>query len=398
MKNTIIGNKIGTVVNVMINGTFHTKRCNTEKIANEMYKEILETIQNPTDEAIEKIRGYLNEVIRIANKNGLEYEPETGNVYMGKFKTPIPKLIVETIERYHENDYPVQSIKNFWTLLMINPDKRVREDVYKFIQDHGFVITDNGYMVAYKSVDYMNEKTNDLPTFVSNAFLHVKKDWKSSPKKYVVYHELESDEYKITKETTFKNWNVKEKNILKVGNLNKLQKDIENLSKDDRTIFTDHYTHKMEIKLGEPVKMERKECDSDPRKDCSKGLHVGANAYVKNFHGRNNPILVCLVNPAHIIAVPDYDHSKMRVCEYFPFAVASRKEEGDIDIIEQPYFEMDYIAHEEKELSKRISEVQLEEKEAFDMQGNVDERSYDEVLNALEQRVIDLAYFKNQSS
>ena len=96
----------------------------------------------------------------------------------------------------------------------------------------------------------------------------------------------------------------------------------------------------MVINLGEVVWQERDLCDADPRNSCSNGLHVGATDYVQRFANGSSLILVCYVNPANVVAVPNHDHSKMRVSEYFPFAVA-KFEDRKIDIIEQSYFESD---------------------------------------------------------
>ena len=150
----------------------------------------------------------------------------------------------------------------------------------------------------------------------------------------------------------------------------------------------------MSIRLGEPVKQHRKTCDADPKRDCSNGLHVGATKYVESFrtYYRNkeeSPVLVCLVNPMHVVAVPDYDHSKMRVCEYFPFAYGTVDKENKIEIIESSYFENDYVAHEEKELNKLLK-VNEEELRQTARNAENDDRDIDEYFNILESRVIDL--------
>jgi hypothetical protein len=136
--------------------------------------------------------------------------------------------------------------------------------------------------------------------------------------------------------------------------------------------------------------MDRVDCDSDPQRDCSYGLHVGATSYVESFAASSSVILVCLVNPAHVVAVPNYDHSKMRVAEYFPFALANR-ESGSIDIVEQPYMEHDYIAYEQEELERQIEAINDEEERVgVDVHEAQDDRNIEEVLKALQSRVVDL--------
>jgi hypothetical protein len=316
---------------------------------------------------------------------------------MEGFNTPIPELLVETIKDYLENNFPIESIKNFWKLLMANPDHRVREDLFKFIATHDFSLTKEGYMIVYKTVDYMNMVTQDVASFVSNAYLKVRKDWSTSASKYIVYKDFTNDEdenptdfeLKLTKKVTFAKWDLEEKGVELVGNLNDLQMNLDSLiDEGEGSVFTDLHTHKMKIRLGVPVKFERNECDADPRVSCSNGLHVGATSYVERFANTDSVVLVCLVNPMNVMAVPMYDTSKMRVCEYYPFALATF-EDRKIDIIEQKYFEYDYISHEEKDLNEILS-VQYDVRVTA-INADEDERDYEEYRAILEARVKDIS-------
>ena len=390
--NLINGNKIGTKVNLFINGTLHSKECGTDEGANVFFNEILKVIGDPTDDNVDELYSFLNKNIRIAKMAGFEFDVQSGETFMEGFNTPVPELLVETIEDYLENKFPVESITNFWKLLMANPDHRVREDLFKFIATHDFSLTEKGYMIVYKTVDYMNMVTQDVASFVSNAYLRVRKDWDTSPKKYVVYKNFTSeDEFdlKLTKKITFGKWDVDSKGVELVGNLDDLQKNLDSLIDEGASsVFTDLHTHRMEIKLGEPVKMNRGECNADPKVSCSEGLHVGATSYVQSFANTDSVVLVCLVNPMNVMAVPESDHSKMRVCEYYPFALATF-EGRKIDIIEQKYFEYDYVSHEEKDL-KEILSVQYDVRETA-KNAPEDTRDYAEYLDILEARVIDLS-------
>ena len=395
--NLISGNKVGTKVNLFINGTLHSKECGTDEGANVFFKEILKVIADPTDENVDGLYEFLNKNIRIAKMAGFEYDVQTGETFMEGFNTPVPELLVETIKDYLENKFPIESITNFWKLLMANPDHRVREDLFKFIATHDFSLTEKGYMIVYKTVDYMNMVTQDVASFVSNAYLRVRKDWDTSPKKYVVYKNFTDDEdenptdfeLKLTKKVTFAKWDVEAKGVELVGNLNDLQKNLDSLIEDgESSVFTDLHTHRMKIRLGVPVKMNRGECDADPKVSCSEGLHVGATSYVQSFANTNSVVLVCLVNPMNVMAVPEYDHSKMRVCEYYPFALATF-EDRKIDIIEQKFFEYDYVSHEEKDLNEILS-VQYDVRDTA-INADEDERDYAEYRSILEARVKDIS-------
>ena len=202
--------------------------------------------------------------------------------------------------------------------------------------------------------------------------------------------QYENFELKLTKKDTFAKWDIVLKRIELVGSLDELQGKLDELIDGDNTsVFTDLHTHEMEIRLGEPVHMPRKDCDSDPNQGCSYGLHVGSTSYVEGFANSESVVLVCLVNPMHVVAVPENNSSKIRVSQYFPFALATF-EDRKIDIIQQPYFEYDYIAHEEEEL-KELLAANMDEERKICYNAPADDRSNDEYLTILEARVTNLA-------
>jgi len=84
-------------------------------------------------------------------------------------------------------------------------------------------------------------------------------------------------------------------------------------------VFTDHHSHSFKIKLGEMVFMDRKKCDMDSTVSCSRGLHIGGTSWLNaNYFGDVG--IVCLVNPADVVAVPmnDEEYGKLRCCAYLP--------------------------------------------------------------------------------
>jgi hypothetical protein len=394
--------KAGNMVNISIDGKLHKKNCGSPAEANELFKLVLKAKDNPTDDNIKAIQCYLNEKLRIGMMAGLETDPDTGQVYMAGFNTPVPDALVEIIKEYHENDYPMDALINFWKLLMLNPDKRIRHDLFDFIKTHDFVLTDTGYMVVYKAV---YEKTEDktmtaLAEFVSREYLKVKK-WSKSPYAYVVYKDFETQELAITKVVTAESWDENEKNIEFLGNLGELFDSIyssetpEDQSAENAVpMYTDMHSQSMDIELGKPVRIERRECDADFRNECSYGLHVGATKYVEKFanwhSGENRTILVCYVNPANVVAVPEYDNSKIRVAEYFPFAIANW-DGKEIDIIEQSYFESDYTEYELDELETILAKVYRDEPAIENARmSEPEERPISELLKIIESRLVDI--------
>jgi hypothetical protein len=407
MKN-IQGIKMGNVVNLSLDGKLHKKNCGSPQEADELFKLVLKAKDDPSEENIKAIKCYLNENVRIAMLAGLENDPETGEVFLAGFNTAVPAKLVEVIKDYYENNYPLKAIINFWKLLMINPDVRVRTSLFNFISAHDFVLTDKGYMIVYKAVYYKAEaKKSELGEFISNQYLFVKKEWSCSPNKYAVYKDLESGKLAITKTKTAIGWgwndlNAEEQtlenlNVLVYGKLGDIYNNMfdNGESTGDVPVYTDMWSRKMTIILGQPVKMERKECNGDPQVSCSYGLHCGATGYVNSYgssvKGGKGVILACFVNPANVVAVPTADCTKMRVTEYFPFAVASY-EDGKIDVVKQKYFESDYAGYEEAEVKALIAKVRKGEKPVEKAKNAEEEnRPMFELVKILETRLLDLS-------
>jgi hypothetical protein len=392
--------KMGSMINLSVDGKLQKKNCKNADEANLLFKAILKAKENPTDENIKGFLSLMSDKVRVAMLAGLENDPLTGEVFLAGFNTPIPEVLVDIIKEYHENKYPMDALINFWKLLMINPDKRIRETLFNFIKLHDFSLTDAGYMVVYKAVffkDKQGQGDKTFETFISNQVLHVKKDWKCSPNKYAVYKNNENGEYGISKVEVVSNWDEKAKNVEVLGNLGELftaifvnDEPVNTPSQTKSLVYTDMHSRKMTIVLGQPVIMERKDCDSDPSVDCSYGLHCGATEYVESFGSGADAILVCYVNPAHVVAVPNKDGKKMRVSEYFPYAVATYTG-GKIDIVQTAYFESDYQEYEASSLEAMIAKVQAEELPIQTAKkAKAETRSMSELQKILETRLIDI--------
>lgn len=399
--------KIGNCVSISLNGKLHKKSCSSAIESDELFRLAQITKENPTDENINNIRLALNDRTRIAMKCGLEADNETGEVFLAGFNTPIPDKLVEIIKEYYDNNYPVTAIINFWKLLMINPDTRVRTSLFDFISVHDFVITDSGYFIAYKAVKRVktiskaNDEENDynnLVKYVEKQWYHVKKDWRCSPTKYMIYKCLTDGAFRMTKESTSRDWDEKKLKIQFMGNLDELYDDIQNFREsvsvieDINNVYTDKHTNQMHIQLGIPVIQRRGACDANPGQECSVGLHIGSTLYVEHFASNGDAVLICYVNPANVVSVPDHDKSKIRVCEYFPYAEAEYVE-GKINIIKQSYYENDYCAYEAEALTDMIINVQANEKPIERAHNGMNEetRSMSELKKILENRLVVLS-------
>lgn len=85
--------------------------------------------------------------------------------------------------------------------------------------------------------------------------------------------------------------------------------------------YVDCHTNTVPQKLGSFVHMDEKMVDADRKRDCSNGLHVARRGYLGNFSG--DICVIGKVAPEDVIAVPEYDANKMRVCGYHIIAELS---------------------------------------------------------------------------
>ena len=247
----------------------------------------------------------------------------------------VPEDLVEAIllAEKEQDEELIQSYLNFWTLVSLNPDSRCRQNLFWFLNKYGMTISRSGLFVAYRNVKIKKAGISidpKLANFVSSEYARIKFVSKKSPKDYLVLKTV--DGYVLTK-TSCDNT---------IGNLSDLYKQLSDV--EVSTVYTDGYTGKFEIKLGEIVSMPREKCDSVQENSCSKGLHVAGKTWLKeNYFGEVG--LMVLVNPADVVAVPPIDdYGKMRTCAYYPVSIVEFDENGDIiDTEIEDGFEDDFI-------------------------------------------------------
>jgi len=78
--------------------------------------------------------------------------------------------------------------------------------------------------------------------------------------------------------------------------------------------YVDYHTNKVHQRIGSKVWMDPSLVDHNRSKECSNGLHVASRDYIYSFSG--DVCVLAYVNPEDVIAVPEYDANKMRVCAY----------------------------------------------------------------------------------
>lgn len=128
-----------------------------KKMSDEEFKNII----NMTDE--ELLASFGNEIrvslSEIKKSNILTIKGDCA-YWLGISGYSLPVLLIERIlDAEKKNDQRlIQTYKNFWTLMSLNPDSRCRENLFWFLDRWGLTIEKSGFFLGYRNVNRTNEK------------------------------------------------------------------------------------------------------------------------------------------------------------------------------------------------------------------------------------------------
>lgn len=88
--------------------------------------------------------------------------------------------------------------------------------------------------------------------------------------------------------------------------------------------FVDIHSNRIVQSVGCRVELPISLVDPNRRQDCSNGLHIANPSYLSGFRG--DVTVMCKVDPADFIAVPEYNTNKARVCGYDILALLTDKQ------------------------------------------------------------------------
>jgi hypothetical protein len=270
---------------------------------------------------------------------------KNSNVYLKPFvNVRFPKTLVNRFIDFIKAGTDLSPLINFWKLALLNPNEIARTKLFDYLAMQNITITPKGYIVTYRMV---------------------KKTTKSTP--------------------------------------------------DGKPIYTSAHSGREDYVMGTAFSIPRKDCDEDGKRDCSRGLHTGTHRFIgivadkkslSDLEGKEgvgdgygkgtkittkmetpdsygtgydrpaarevksevkfdntfgNQAVICLVNPMHVVSVPDSNTRKMRSCELF-FCGTTTAEEV-IDLVEKDYhiFDHAYYKYELEEIEKMLKESKLKE-------------------------------------
>jgi hypothetical protein len=79
--------------------------------------------------------------------------------------------------------------------------------------------------------------------------------------------------------------------------------------------YLDIYSKTIDHTPGRVVEQPREQCDPDPNRTCSRGLHFCSASYLRHYSGAR--VVLVKINPRDVVAFPtDYGWSKGRACRY----------------------------------------------------------------------------------
>lgn len=308
-------------------------------------------------------------------------------LYMKNINITIPEFLAREFALRRENQEDLSAMMNFWRLCALNSDPRCREDLYKFLINNKLSLTPSGYFVAYRNVNVKNEGNREVNEFVFAQWSKTKTQ-KKAPKNYIVAKDLEvngfvcftTEKWEIVKDTIYEveyeeiddeddyqeAYTEEYTKYSFVGNLQELYEGLAKENEETQTVYTDGYTGKMRIVIGEPVSIPRSQCNADPDQTCSRGLHAANSSWLTNGYFGSVGLAV-LVNPMNVVAVPYTDGGKLRCCEYLPICTIEYDENDRVIPIDTATFEHDYAEYTQAELEKMLSTRELEELKAHDI-------------------------------
>lgn len=123
----------------------------TEEVFYIMNKEAKEILQKK--EKVDKL------IYNINSSKLLSFE---GNCIYWKEVSPLsmPRDLADEILKAEANNEEIklETYKNFWTLLSLNPNEETRQNLWWFLNKWGLKISRCGFFVAYRNVDFTKEK------------------------------------------------------------------------------------------------------------------------------------------------------------------------------------------------------------------------------------------------
>jgi hypothetical protein len=231
----------------------------------------------------------LKELLETSDK----FELKEGSIYIKGLPFSLPQFLVEQLLDTSGLYYNEESIRNFWKWSSLIKDAKSRDSLFQYIYNNRLKILPNGFFLATRRV-----KTNwsELDKFVYTQYRERRRLHRSTN---VVIWKVDG-EYKISNEIIEGEF---------IGNLYSMYK---SLPPRFKSVTLSSVTRQpLYFDFGVTTSENPEDVDWNPDQQCGAGIHVHNGAY--NDSGYGDTRVLCLINPADVVACPLNDNSKMRV-------------------------------------------------------------------------------------
>lgn len=292
-------------------------------------KKEVEEISQKHETAVKTIERVNSQLDYLRNHPLFTVEGE--QVFLTGYKAEMPRILADKFIEHLQKGESIDHLVEFWTLTLLLKNSEARKGLYSFITKQKLMVLPSGYFIGFRRI----KKVSDAK--VLNTTLHI--------------NELQAADFKAKvrkAHQSIKNYDVRREEdgtlFIQVSTVKKKKGEfVDTLANQiaaleigvdveaQEAVYTDAHTKKMRIKIGQPVRIPRSQCNEDGRVECSFGLHIGSQTYVAQGSSLGDTIVVCILNPMHVISVPYRDAHKMRMCEYFPAFEISEEELRNFD-------------------------------------------------------------------
>lgn len=150
----------GKVITLFEDGTY----CERDNVSDELFKQIVEA-ESEEDvfalmcpehgqrmkeyEDVQEFMGDINDSQLLTLKGESVYWEDVSQLSM---PTELVRAVLDA--EFKHDEVRIETYRNFWTLMSLNPDERCRKNLFWFLNKNGLVISRCGFFVAYRNANY----------------------------------------------------------------------------------------------------------------------------------------------------------------------------------------------------------------------------------------------------
>lgn len=226
------------------------------------------------------------------------FEIKNDSVYLKGIPISIPRFLLNQILDTSQTRYDTESLINFWKWASLIQSAESRDSLFNYIHHNYLKILPNGFFLATRRVV---NNWSSLDMFVFKKYQERRKLHRSTN---IIVWKVDG-EYKISNDILQGEF---------IGNLYSMYKSLP-LRFKSKTLSS-ITKEPLYFDYGVTTSENPENVDWNPNQQCGAGIHVHNGSYNDNDFG--DVRVLCLINPADVVACPLNDNSKMRVLSITP--------------------------------------------------------------------------------